>query len=149
MFNGIIQSTGKIELIQPVNNGAVLKVHAGSLAASLKNGDSIAVDGVCLTVVSKNGKSLQIDVSGETWSRTNLSKKLKGSRVNLEQPLTMGTLISGHFLQGHVEGIGQIDAWQKASKEDVRLRIRMPADLMRYCVQKGSIAINGVSLTIA
>jgi len=149
MFNGIIQTTGNIELIKEVNSGAILKLNAGNLAVSLKNGDSIAVDGVCLTVVRKNGKSLQIDVSGETWNRTNLSKKTKGSRVNLESPLTMGTFISGHFLQGHVEGVGQVASWQKTSKQDVRLSIRMPKDLIRYCVQKGSIAINGVSLTIA
>jgi riboflavin synthase len=121
---------------------------AGPYAAKLKNGDSLAVDGICLTIVARHGGLVGIDVSAETWRLTNLCERKAGDRVNLELPLTAATLVSGHFVQGHVEGVARVLPW-KIKGDDVRLCVRLPKRLLEACVTKGSIAINGVSLTIA
>jgi len=149
MFNGMIESTGKILAIKPTDGGgARVNIGAGKLARRLKPADSIAVDGICLTVTRKTRSSLWIDVSAETWSRTNLSFRKKDCRVNLELSMTASTMLSGHFVQGHVEGLARVAAWKREG-DDVRLVLTLPAALRRYCVPKGSIAVNGVSLTIA
>jgi len=149
MFNGMIVSTGKILAIKPTGGGgARVNIGAGKLAQRLKPADSIAVDGICLTVTRKTGSSLWIDVSAETWSRTNLSFRKKGCHVNLELSMTASTMLSGHFVQGHVEGLARVAAWKREG-DDVRLVLALPAALRQYCVPKGSIAVNGVSLTIA
>lgn len=148
MFNGIIETTGKIVSLVPQNGGARVVMDAGKLAGRLKAGDSIAVDGVCLTVVRKARSKLSIDVSAETWMRTNFAERAPGDVLNLELPLTATSFLSGHFVQGHVEGIGEVKKWIR-NGEDVRLFIDIPRDLLPYCVPKGSIALNGVSLTIA
>lgn len=144
MFNGIIESTGKILSID--KNRLVLDV--GKLAPKLKLGDSLAVDGICLTVARRNGKNVTLDISPETWARTNLHKRENGKRVNLELPITAQTFISGHYVQGHIEGVAQALDWKNQNK-DIRLCVKLPFDLAEYCVPKGSIALNGVSLTIA
>ncbi len=144
MFNGIIETTGKIISIDKAH--LVLKV--GSLASKLKLGDSLAVDGICLTVARRTGKKVALDISPETWSRTNLLKRENGMRVNLELPITAQTFISGHYVQGHVEGVAQALKWKNHNK-DVRLCVKLPYNLAQYCVPKGSIALNGVSLTVA
>src|SRR5262245_56060005 len=144
MFNSIIESTGKILSIE--KNRLVLNV--GPLASKLNLGDSLAVDGICLTVARRNGKNVTLDISPETWTRTNLHNREKGMRVNLELPITAQTFISGHYVQGHIEGVAQALDW-KNHKKDVRLCVKLPSDLAEYCVPKGSIALNGVSLTIA
>ncbi|HSP06420.1 MAG TPA: riboflavin synthase [Acidobacteriota bacterium] len=149
MFNGIIEVVGAIRRIMPSGDGgARLEVHAGRFATQLHPGDSLAVDGICLTVVKKKGAHVAIDVSAETWRLTNLCERKPGSRVNLEMPLTASTLVSGHFVQGHVEGVAKVLPW-KIQGEDVRLCLRIPQKLVEACIPKGSIALNGVSLTIA
>jgi riboflavin synthase len=144
MFNGIIESTGKILSID--QNRLVLDV--GQLFSKLNLGDSLAVDGICLTVAQRNSKKVTLDISPETWARTNLHKRENGMRVNLELPITAQTFISGHYVQGHIEGVAQTLDWKKRN-QDVRLCVKLPSDLAEYCVPKGSIALNGVSLTIA
>lgn len=148
MFNGIIESTGTIYSIRALGNGARVVIDAGRLATKFQEGDSIAVDGVCLTVAEKNKRKLTVDLSPETLLRTNLREKRQGARLNLEAPLSASAAISGHFVQGHVEGVGRVKKWIRADV-DVRLVVDVPAELTDYCVEKGSIAINGVSLTIA
>jgi riboflavin synthase len=144
MFNGIIEVVGEVVSLHQ----GKLVIDAGRFAAKLKPGDSIAVDGVCLTAVSKNGKKVNIDLSPETLTRTNLGHRSRGDRVNLELPIKGSTMISGHFVQGHVEGVGKTHSWKRSS-DDVRLRIKASRKLLESCITKGSIALNGVSLTIA
>src|SRR5262245_60382466 len=149
MFNGIIEEVGVLRSLEATGKGGMsLWFDARSYASKLKAGDSIAVDGICLTVVTKKRKDIRIDVSPETWDRTNLKQRKAGDRLNLELPMTGATMISGHFVQGHVEGPAEVLPWKRKG-EDVRLRIRLPRSLVEYCVPKGSIALNGVSLTVA
>lgn len=149
MFNGIIEFVGKIVEVRPSGDGgARLNLRVGKYASKLKNGDSLAVDGICLTIVARHGGLVGIDVSAETWNLTNLCERKPGDIVNLEMPLTANTMVSGHFVQGHVEGVAKVTPW-KIKGEDVRLCIRIPKRLTEACVPKGSIALNGVSLTIA
>jgi riboflavin synthase len=144
MFNGIIETTGRIDVFR----GSNIVVDVGSLASRLKSGDSLAVDGVCLTVTRKQRNRIWLDLSAETLARTNFSHRQKGDRVNLEPAMKADTVINGHFVQGHVEGIGTVKKWIRKA-EDVRLFVDLPGDLIQFCIPKGSIAINGVSLTIA
>lgn len=148
MFNGIIKETGIVLEWKRSKGGAAFCIDAGKFAPRLRSGDSIAVDGICLTVVRKRAKRIWIDVSAETLRRTNLSWKKQGDRMNLEPPITANTMISGHFVQGHVEGTGKVLPWIRKGM-DVRLVLQLPMRLVDYCIPKGSIAVNGVSLTIA
>ena len=148
MFTGIIEATGKIVSFDRNRDSAVLTIDSAQLSRPVKKGDSVAIDGVCLTVSRKSRKEISFDISSETIERTNLSAKVSGDFVNLELPMTVNTMLSGHFVQGHVEGVGRVTRWQRKGN-DVRLFIDLPKDLLIYCVPKGSISINGVSLTIA
>jgi riboflavin synthase len=148
MFTGIIEATGKILSFDRDDANTVLTIDSSKLHRNVKKGDSVAVDGVCLTVSRKSGKRISFDVSSETIQRTNFSRKFIGDFVNLELPVTANTMLSGHFVQGHVEGIGRVRKWHR-DPNDVRLFLDLPGDLLIYCVPKGSISINGVSLTIA
>jgi riboflavin synthase len=149
MFNGIIQATGKILSIEnSARKGRRFIIDAGKLSSQMDEGDSLAVDGICLTVTQRNGNKVSFDVSPETLKRTNLNNRSKGSHVNLELPITATTMISGHFVQGHIEGTGLTTGWKK-NGTDVKLKVELPENLIAYCIPKGSIAINGVSLTIA
>ena len=148
MFSGIIEATGKILALEHRSHGARFTLDGGVLSKRLKQGDSVAVNGVCLTVASKVGNKVSFDVSKETLNKTNLSFSKKQQKLNLELPVTAQTMMSGHMVQGHVEGMGKVKKWFRAG-EDVRLFVDLPADLLLYCVPKGSITINGVSLTIA
>ena len=148
MFSGIIEATGTIVSIGKRKQGKVLQLNAGPLSKKLKKGDSLSVNGVCLTVASRKLNILSFDLSEETWRRSNLFMYQEQDRLNLELPVTANTMLSGHFVQGHVEGVGHIRKWNR-NGDDVRLFIELPPELIRYCVPKGSIAINGVSLTIA
>jgi riboflavin synthase len=150
MFSGIIQGVGKIvAFLSNSGGGATLVIRNSIIAKTARPGDSVAVDGVCFTLLSAKGNRMSFDVSPETLHRTNLKfRKNLPPEVNLELPVTAGTLLSGHIVQGHVDGIGTVqDLLRKG--EDVRLRVALPTEFMEYCVAKGSIAINGVSLTIA
>jgi riboflavin synthase len=148
MFTGIIEATGKILSFDQKGEGAVLTIDSSKLHRSVKKGDSIAIDGICLTVARKRGKQISFDVSAETIQRTNLSAKLPGNLLNLELPMTANTMLSGHFVQGHVEGIARVHKWFR-KENDVRLFLDLPRELLIYCVNKGSVTLNGVSLTIA
>jgi riboflavin synthase len=148
MFTGIIEATGKIIALNKNANGASLSLEAGTLSRKTKTGDSIAVNGVCLTVRKRAGGKFIFDISPETWSRSNISSLHAADKVNLELPVTAKTFLSGHLVQGHVDGIGTVKKWIRQG-EDIRLFVDLPPDLIPYCVPKGSIALNGVSLTIA
>ena len=152
MFTGIIEEAGVVQAIQPANKSIQLTIEAGPLARGLKLGDSVAVNGCCLTVVNLRThgrrKRLQFDLLRETWFVTNLQFVREGSRVNLERPLRAGGRLDGHFVTGHVDGLGRISGWEQVGK-DWRLDVKAPSDVMRFIVHKGSIAVDGISLTVA
>lgn len=148
MFTGIIEELGAIKKISSARDGARLEVGAQAVLDGARIGDSIAVNGVCLTVVEKSPDSFAADVSAETLRRTSLKQARAGSRVNLERPLTPTSRLGGHIVQGHVDGMGEfIEA--RPVGEGYVVRIGFPSELGRYIVEKGSIAIDGISLTIA
>jgi riboflavin synthase len=152
MFTGIIEETGVVERIKPAANSIELTVRADKCARGLKIGDSLAVNGCCLTAVklSRRGKSrlVQFDLLQETWQRTNLQFSKPGSLVNLERPLRANAELGGHFVTGHIDGIGRIIRWERSGQDHV-LDIGAPPEVMRYVISKGSIAVDGISLTIA
>lgn len=152
MFTGIVEEAGVVESIKPTKKSIELTIRAGKLARGLKLGASVAVNGCCLTLVklSSRGKAklLRFDVLQESWSRTNLQFAKVGSLVNLERPLRADGELGGHFVTGHVDGVGHIVRWEKAGADHL-LDIEAPSDVMRYIVFKGSIAVDGISLTVA
>jgi len=152
MFTGIVQETGVIADIKPTAKSIELTVRAGVSARGLKLGDSFAVNGCCLTAVkiATRGKSrlVRFDLLRETWERTNLQFARVGSLVNLERPLRADGEFGGHFVTGHIDGCGTITRWEK-SGADHMLDIAAPPDVMRYLIFKGSIAVDGISLTVA
>jgi riboflavin synthase len=152
MFTGIVEETGTVERIKPTAKSIELTIRATLTARGLKVGDSLAINGCCLTVVKilSRGKSklLQFDLLKETWERTNLQFASNGSLVNLEQPLRTDGRLGGHFVTGHIDGIGRIMRWERMGQDHV-LDIAASAEVMRYVVFKGSIAVDGISLTVA
>jgi len=148
MFTGIVEGMGGVAAIDVRPQGARLVVAAGELADGVAIGDSVAVNGVCLTVTDRDGDRLAFDAVPETLARTNLGMLRVGDRVNLERPLRVGDRLGGHFVQGHVDGIAEVE-WVRREGEGLRLRCRAPIALMRYVVAKGSVALDGVSLTVA
>ncbi len=149
MFTGIIEETGAVESLDHQSSGARMTIGAELVLSDLAVGGSIAVSGVCLTAVELSGKSFSADLAPETLERTSLGDLEKGSRVNLERPLSPSGRLSGHFVQGHVDGTGELLSLEAIGDENWWLRIRVPQPLLRYLVYKGSIAIDGISLTIA
>jgi riboflavin synthase len=147
MFTGLIQEMGTVSAIQREPAGARLEVETG-LAAGLKEGDSIAVNGVCLTAVEVSGKSFRADVMNETLRRSSLGPLEQGEHVNLELPLRAEDRLGGHFVQGHVDGTGTVESVTVEGFSSV-VRIVCESELLRYVVEKGSIAVDGVSLTVA
>ena len=148
MFTGIIQSIGRIERLEPRGGDVRLSIDAGKLRldrAAL--GDSIAVNGVCLTAVELSDRGFSADVSRETLSLTTLGALGPGSPVNLEPALTLTTPLGGHLVSGHVDGVGQVIE-QREDARSWRLRIQAPAELARYIAPKGSICVDGTSLTV-
>jgi riboflavin synthase len=152
MFTGIVEETGAIERIQPADKSIELTVRMKTCGRGLKVGDSLAINGCCLTVVKLRSrgaaKLAQFDLLQETWQRTNLQFAKTGSLVNLERPLRADGRLGGHFVTGHVDEIGRITRWERAGQDHV-LDIAAPPDVMRYVVFKGSIAVDGISLTLA
>jgi len=152
MFTGIVEETGVIEKIQPTGKSIALTVRANVCGRGLKLGASVAVNGCCLTAVkiSAHGKSklIQFDLLQESWQRTNFQFAKVGSLVNLERSLRANGELGGHFVSGHVDGLGKIIRWERAGKDHV-LDIAAPPDVMRYVVFKGSITVDGISLTVA
>jgi riboflavin synthase len=152
MFTGIVDEAGVVERIKPTAKSIELTVRTTKCGPGLKIGDSLAVNGCCLTVVklTPRGKSrlVQFDLLQETWQRTNLQFAKPGSLVNLERPLRANAELGGHFVTGHVDGIGKIIRWERNGQDHV-LDIAAPPEVMRYVIFKGSIAVDGISLTVA
>jgi riboflavin synthase len=148
MFTGIIIATGSIESIREKGGDLELAVDAARLdTGRIGIGDSISVQGACLTVTRKDGKLFYADVSRETMTKTTLGTLRPGSRVNLEPSLRAGDALGGHMVSGHVDGVGRLSGAQEDARS-WRLEFELPADLMRFVAPKGSICINGVSLTV-
>ena len=146
MFTGLVEAVGTIERAQRVRQDARLIVHAGRLpVANVRVGDSVCVQGACLTVVAKRGRRLEFDVSRETLDCT--TGLDQAGPVNLERSLRLGDPLGGHLVTGHVDAIGTVLAFQSAG-ESKKLRLRVPAKLARYVAPKGSITVDGVSLTV-
>ena len=148
MFTGIVELTGTIRDTRVVAGGRRLHVEVGPVARECKNGDSVCVQGVCLTVASVKGKLLEFDVISETLQRTTLGRMHVGDRVNLERSLKIGDRLDGHFVQGHVDGTAAVTEVRHTGREYV-IGLRPDEHLTPYMVPKGSVAIDGVSLTIA
>ena len=152
MFTGIVEEAGTVERVKPVSNAIQFTVRARLTGKGLKLGDSLAVNGCCLTVVklASRGpyKLAQFDLLQETWRRTNLQFAKPGALVNLERPLRTDGNLGGHFVTGHIDGVGLIRRWERLGQDHV-LDIAAPAEVMRYVVFKGSIAVDGISLTVA
>lgn len=148
MFTGIIQAVGRVKDIDAKGDSARITVEHGGSIADIKPGDSVAVDGVCLTVVEFSLSVFKADISGETLRLTTLGNKRRGGLVNLENPLTPSSPMGGHFVTGHVDGIGLI-ARKAAAGEFAEIDFSIPAELQGQIVKKGSVAVDGISLTVA
>jgi len=148
MFTGIIQAVGSIASLQQRGGDMRLCLHAGKLPmADVNLGDSIAVSGVCLTVIEKSAGGFCADVSGETLRHTMIGSLGAGDAVNLEKALTLETRLGGHLVSGHVDGLGTVTARREDSRS-VQFLVEVPAELARYIAVKGSICVDGVSLTV-
>ena len=148
MFTGIVSELGTVAASEPIGRGATLTINAPGTCVDLTIGDSIAVNGVCLTAVGVDQGRFTVDAVTETLQRTNLGDLVGGSRVDLERPVEAeGGRFDGHVVQGHVDGVGTI---RSIASEDTsrRIRVSTPATLARYLVEKGSVTVDGVSLTI-
>jgi riboflavin synthase len=148
MFTGIVEETGRVKRIAPSDKSIRLAVTAGVTAKGARIGDSFAVNGCCLTIVKIVGKTLEFDLLKETWERTNFSELRPESAVNLERSLAVGDRLHGHFVTGHIDGVGVIKTFEKRGA-DWLLEIQPPHEAMRYLVFKGAIAVDGISLTVA
>lgn len=147
MFTGIIEATGEIAELKP-QGGVRLRVRSGKLDLSdVQPGDSIATNGVCLTVVELPGDGYWADVSAETLDVASVKNWQRGDRVNLEKALTPQTRLGGHIVSGHVDGIGEV-VWRKTEASAERFRLRAPKGLAKYIAHKGSITVDGISLTV-
>lgn len=150
MFTGIIEEVGRVARITNDNGGRRLTVSSAHLAKELQKGNSIAVSGVCLTAVEITPKSFTADLAEETWNRTSFSRIKKGASVNLELPMRADGRFGGHIVQGHVDGTGKFIALERIrGADDFWLRIEIPPELARYVIAKGSLSIEGISLTVA
>ena len=147
MFTGIVSELGVVESVEAGDDGARLRVRAG-LAAELAPGDSVSVEGACLTAAAVADGAFEADVMRQTLELTTLGRLRRGGAVNLELPLRATDRLGGHIVQGHVDGVAQVIA---ASRDGIarRLRLRLPSELMPYVVERGSVALAGVSLTVA
>jgi riboflavin synthase len=148
MFTGLVEHVGAIESLEQKNSIARIRVNAGPLAAGLEKSGSIAVNGCCLTAVSISDETFAADLSGETLRLTSLGELKPGTRVNLERPLTAVKELGGHFMQGHVDGLGRV-ARMDSDGANWWFGVGVPDELARYIAMKGSIALDGISLTVA
>jgi riboflavin synthase len=149
MFTGIIEELGTVERIDRSGDGARLKIQCRKALEGSQEGSSIAVNGVCLTAVDLEASSFAADLAPETMRRSNLGDLRAGARVNLERPLSLSDRLSGHIVQGHVDGTGELLAFEELGDNNWWMQVRIPPELDRYLVYKGSIAIDGISLTVA
>ena len=152
MFTGIVEEAGRVESIKPTAKSIQLTIRAQVIGRGLKPGASVAVNGCCLTVVKLTArgkdKLIQFDMLQESWRLTNMQFAKAGSLVNLERPLRAGGELGGHFVTGHIDGLGKITKWERAGRDHM-LGIAAPPEVMRYMIHKGSVAVDGISLTVA
>jgi riboflavin synthase len=148
MFTGLIGEVGRVVSVRGSDHGTQLQVAAPQIAKQTRSGDSIAVNGCCLTLASRRGNDLTFDLLEETIARTNLKKLHRNDQVNLERSLRADGRLGGHFVQGHIDCASPILAFDKKDV-DFRLEISLPAEFASYVAPKGSIAVNGISLTVA
>lgn len=144
MFTGIVEELGEVVAVEELPGAARFRLRGPLVTEGARHGESIAVNGVCLTVVEASGGEFTADVIGETLARSCLGALTTGSRVNLERPMVLGGRLDGHLVQGHVDGTGTV----AERTEDGTVRVEIPSGLARYIVEKGSITIDGVSLTV-
>ena len=147
MFSGIIETTGKITTVEQTDDGAKLTLTSNIPSAEISLGESICINGACMTVTASGETELSFDVSAESLRRTNLGELRAGSVVNLERSLRMNDRLSGHIVSGHVDGVGRVQSIQPEG-ESFLYTFEIPAELSRYVVEKGSIAVDGISLTV-
>jgi riboflavin synthase len=145
MFTGIVRERGRIELLEEATEGLRLEIAAPETAAQLSVGDSVSISGACLTATAVANGTFSVTAVQETLSRTSLGGLAAGDEVNLETAARVGDPLGGHFVQGHVDGLGRVEA----VGGDGRVWVEAPPEILRYCVEKGSIAVDGVSLTIS
>lgn len=148
MFTGLIEETGMVAGIERMTDGLRLTIEAGKILEDISVDDSICINGACQTVVKFNQDSFTVEAVGETLDKTTFSKLKPGTTVNLERSLTLGKRLGGHLVQGHVNGVGSVKQWQSRG-DNYLLEIQLPPDLMRYCIREGSVAVDGISLTIS
>jgi riboflavin synthase len=149
VFTGIVEELGTVRSVTPVADGARVVIAARTVIADAAIGDSIAVNGVCLTVVEHDDGTWAADAVTETLERTALGRLRAGDPVNLERPVRAEDRLGGHIVQGHVDGIGTLVAREALPDGSTRMRLRVPSALLRYVVEKGSITVDGISLTVA
>jgi riboflavin synthase len=150
MFTGIIEEVGRVAKIEQRGENRRITVETVNTAKELATGQSVAVSGVCLTALDIKPKSFSADLAPETWTRTSFSRIHEGARVNLELPMKADGRFGGHIVQGHVDGVGKLIELERiADSENWRLHIEIPSEIAKYTVFKGSISIEGISLTVA
>jgi riboflavin synthase len=150
MFTGIIEAVGKVAKIEQRGENRRITIHASGIGKELKIGDSVAVSGVCLTALDIKTDSFAADLAPETWNRTSFSRIPEGAKVNLELPMKADGRFGGHVVQGHVDGVGRLITLERIAESDNWwLHIEVPPEVEKYTVFKGSITIEGISLTVA
>lgn len=147
MFTGIVEEMGAVTSLEQTLGGVRLTILASTVLADLKLGDSVSINGACLTVVAQNERSFAVDVSPETLSVTTLGRLTGGVPVNLERAMKLNERLGGHLVAGHVDGVGTIRSRQKEGNAIILL-IEAPDEVLRYCIHKGSVTVDGISLTI-
>ncbi|MER6237051.1 MULTISPECIES: riboflavin synthase [Streptomyces] len=147
MFTGIVEELGEVTAVEKLDDASRFRLRGPVVTEGAKHGDSIAVNGVCLTVVDLGEHEFTADVMAETLNRSSLGALAAGSRVNLERPMALGGRLGGHIVQGHVDGTGRIIERTVSEHWEI-VKISLPAELTRYVVEKGSITVDGVSLTV-
>src|SRR6266571_6634412 len=148
MFTGLIEEVGEVFAVRASDSGIQLQIAARNIAKKTRSGDSIAVNGCCLTSTSRRGHRLTFDLLEETTARTNLKKLGRNDPVNLERALPAEGRLGGHFVQGHIDCVSRIVAFDKKGA-DFRLEVELPAEFVQYVTRKGSIALDGISLTVS
>jgi riboflavin synthase len=148
VFSGIVEVLGDVRSMASGDSGARISIEAGALVEGVKLGDSIAINGACMTVVAFGNSMFETDISPESLRMTNLGDLKAGDKVNLEKALALGDRLGGHMVTGHIDGMGKIRD-RKADGDSIWLTVEAPPDVMRYVVFKGSIAVDGISLTVA
>ncbi|MFI6936010.1 riboflavin synthase [Streptomyces sp. NPDC050287] len=147
MFTGIVEELGEVTAVEILDDASRFRLRGPVVTKGAQHGDSIAVNGVCLTVVEHEGDEFTADVMAETLKRSSLGALTVGSRVNLERPMAVGARLGGHIVQGHVDGTGTVLEREPSEHWEI-VKISLPADLTRYVVEKGSITVDGISLTV-